>query len=176
MAGDYTVVCDCGTPHSVMAYEAGDLRMCRCRRQLKIPLMLKTTEKVIESMIQKHQLPSNELCPFSGDRGDAIISIVIQPTTPPSTTGFLRIAAFLMAGFFGYIMTIIATGGPNEEEQETFAGPIAIVPIRVSTQVMDQLSTAPQQTLLNALRMTPVYAHLLNEHPNVSVSVLGDQA
>jgi hypothetical protein len=172
MGGDYTVACDCGIPHSVNAYEAGDLRMCKCRRQFRIPLTLKTTEKVIESMIKMHRLPCNDLCSFSGDRGDAIISIVIEQA-PPSNKDIVRIAAILMTGLIGYFITAFATG-PDEEEQEAIAGPLAIVPIRVSTRVIDQLSAAPQNALRNALSTTPVYAHLLVEHPNVSFSILGD--
>lgn len=64
----------------------------------------------------------------------------------------------------------------GEEDEETITGPIAVVPIRVSTRVMDHLSGGPESTLLNALHTTPFHAHFLDERPNVSVSILSDPA
>lgn len=173
MSREYTVVCECGAPHSVRAYESGDLRMCRCRRQLKIPMILRTTEQVIDAMIKTHQLPSNELCPFSSERADATVSFLIEQLPRPDNGVFLRSVGLLIGGLIGYIASALATS-INGNHEEDVDGPVAIVPMRVSKRVVDQLSAASQDALLNALRTTPVYAHLLDEHGNVSVSVVSN--
>jgi hypothetical protein len=45
---NYTVVCECGKPHRVTAYPAGERLVCSCKQTVVIPEMLKNTRELIK--------------------------------------------------------------------------------------------------------------------------------
>lgn len=174
MAGVYTVVCECGRPYSVTSYESGDERICSsCQRRFKIPLILKTTQQVIQRMIEMRRLPSNDLCPFSNSPADSTVSLLVE-VVPRQHNPMVRAIVHLVGSILD-TSPMLSARVANEisEQQETSdQGVIAIVPLGVSRRVQEKLPSLSHEKLRTALRVVPVYAHLLDEFDHVRVSVL----
>ena len=175
MKEQYTFVCKCGHPITFLAYEAGDERTCmKCGRQFKVPLMLRTTPQVIQSMIGYRQLPGNDLCPISGERATHKLDILIAEVSSTSVSvGFSGAFVSQIAEFLGIPRLLASVMGKAVNEQETVevTGIQIIVPIGVSEMVFVKAHELKHGTLLSALRTIPVYAHLLEEYPDAEATV-----
>ncbi len=79
------------------------------------------------------------------------------------------VAYVLLFGWIGALLASRKTDPREERGRDNYVK----IPVRICSDVRDQLIQTKQQTKLkNILSGTPVYAQLLDEYPNATVTVL----
>ena len=127
----YSVTCGCGATHDVTATQAGATLTCRCGRFLDVPGLStlrksagecpipRNTIERINAMIHNGELPSGEICPYSGRPANSSIYFHVQ-----CERSWVRGGDSIDAGkavalvlFLGWIGALIAyrKSGPREE-------------------------------------------------------------
>jgi hypothetical protein len=187
---EYSISCECGKSHPVSATQAGFTLGCSCGRTLDIPTLSSLrrsagesaipTTKVdeIQAMIRNGELPAGEVCPYSGRPADDTILFHVRCERPwirgNETMGPAAIFVYYL--FFGWIGALIVAN--RTQPLEELGRDTAVeVPVRISSQARPRLMRMRRQRSLKAiLRQTRVYAELLRDFPEATVSVVRTNA
>ena len=183
---NYSVTCECGVLHPVSATQAGSTLTCRCGRPVDVPPLsslrksagespvpLNTIER-IRAMIRSGELPSGDVCPYSGRRADDTMLFHIQCErtwvrgSGEWGTGKIVIYVWLL-GLIGALIASLKSG-PREELGRDIS---LEVPVRISADARPKLIKMRRQKTLKALLCeTPIYSQLLQEFPGATIMPL----
>ena len=187
----YSVSCACGRQFPVEATQAGaELDCPSCSRSVKVPRLsslrsaageeaipLNAMERVNQA-VKLGLLPSNLVCPVTGGRVDAVAVFRIQcerswkrTQDGESSDGISRLISVMLSGFLlGFLGLFVWSSRKSGVEvlgRDTFVN----APLRVSADVLKQLSRQRNQRELKRLLSTvPEYAAVFAEYPNATVS------
>ena len=182
---NYSVTCSCGAVHAVTATQAGATLRCTCARSIDVPPLStlrrsagespypQNTIEKIRAMIHNGELPSGEVCPFSGRPADDTILLHVQCErswvrgSDASDTD-TKILYVLLFGWIGALFASRKTGPRQEMGRDTSVD----VPVRIASSVRAKLLGTRRQSALKALlKQTPIYAQLLEEFPAARVTM-----
>ncbi|MEM7315212.1 MAG: hypothetical protein AAF497_18880 [Planctomycetota bacterium] len=177
----YEVKCDCGYVKTVSPTAAGSTLDCICGAQLKVPQLSKLRLAAGESAIPRDtlgqirfmygngDLPANSACPFSNRPVDSTIELLVHCERPwirggeadPGIRAFARL-------LFGFVGGLITSRKPREEHgRDTHL----TLPIAISSEANRLASTCRnQRKWKRILRETPIYAKLLDEYPDATIT------
>ncbi len=182
----YSVTCGCGATHTVTATQAGSTLRCACGTSIEVPLLsalrksagespipLNTIE-TIQAMIRRGELPSGDICPYSGRPANNTLFVHVQCervwVRGGDSMGAGQVIAYvLLLGWIGALIASIKTRPREELGQDTSLE----LPLRISSDAGSKiLRIRRQRALKMLLRKTPVYATLLEEFPEAYVRPL----
>lgn len=181
----YAVTCSCGSVLPVAATQAGSTLECSsCRQSVKVPRLsalrvaagesaipLNAAERVNQA-VTAGKLPSNQLCPVTGGKADAIAVFRIhceQTWKKGQDASMTQLVIGLL--LFGWLGAIFAAFRGKGEKEVLGRDVFVDAPLRVSTAALPQLSRQKnQRTLRNLLAATPEYAAVFVEFPGAQIS------
>lgn len=131
--------------------------------------------ETLQVLIRDGELPSGEVCPYSGAPADRTLSVRVQcerswvrGSHPIDAKGAIFYVLFL--GWIGALIAYCKLGARREELGRDTA---IDLPLRVSSAATSQLLRLRSQRKWKALlRKTPAYARLLDEFPDARVTLI----
>jgi len=181
----YSVTCGCGEGHAVSATQAGSTLKCDCGRSIDVPRLsvlrefagespvpLNTIER-IRAMIQSGDLPSGDICPYSGRPANSTLYVHVQCERSWVRGGdSWNIGTVIAYLLLGWIAALIASR-ESQPEEELGRETSVELPLRISSDVDSKVvAIRGQKKLKKLLRETPIYAELLQEFPDANVRPL----
>jgi hypothetical protein len=149
----------------------------QCGAELRVPSLGQLRESAgrdryesgicdtIHRMIQNGELPSDSQCVVSRQPTNDVVALeILVPrffTTEDAGHGRTLFLASLFLGLWAPILLAFSKRTVIEED----GGTILRVPVRVAQRQQHRVHRMSQQRLRKLLRITPIYAPLLEEHP-----------
>ncbi len=179
----YMVGCACGASSPVTATQAGSKIHCACGRTVDIPTLSTLRKSAgesatpqnaverIKAMLQRGELPTGDICPYSGRPANDTILFHVQCERSWVRGGEMspgKIIAYIF--FLGWIGALIAyySHRPREELGRDTS---LTIPLRVSSDVRAMiLRMRGQRKLKSLLSHVPAYAQLFAEFRDATVS------
>lgn len=187
----YSTACSCGRELTVEATQAGaELECPSCRRSVKVPRLsqlrvaagesaipLNAMERVHQA-VKSGQLPSNLVCPVTGGKVDAIAVFRIQCERSwkrrqdvGDDNVWDRLITILIGSLFVNLLGFFAWTSRKEGQETLGRDTFVDAPLRVSSDVLKQLSRQRNQRELRRLLCTvPEYAAVFDEYPGATVA------
>ena len=180
----YSVFCECGVTHPVSATQAGSTMTCGCGRSVDVPTLSSLrksagesaipsdTIETIQAMIRGGELPSGDICPYSGRPANDTIFFHVQCERVWVRGGESLESGNFAYMFLGWIGALIAL--QKLRPREELGRDISLeVPLCISSDVRPTIMGMRRQRGLKALLcQTHIYAQLLQEFPRATVTVI----
>jgi hypothetical protein len=179
----YSVSCECGASHRVAASQAGSKLACACGRSVAVPTMsalrkaagelaLVSTVDQIRAMVRDGELPTGDLCPYSGRPANDTIQFHVECERAwvrgGETSTREALVWTLLLGWIGLLFSYIKSS-PREELGRDL---VVVAPVKISADARSKIVRLRQQrTLKSLLSQTPIYARLLEEYPSATITV-----
>lgn len=180
----YSVKCECGVEHSVLATQAGSTLTCDCSRAVAVPRLSELRKAVgensvpqndierVKAMIHRGELPTGTICPLSKRPADCVVYVHVQcerrflrTTRAPQA---LNILPWLLFGLWGGLLSIAISRRPTGVEVMGRDSSIRL-PLRISTDMRAKFMRSSARKLKALLQQTPAYAALLKKYPDADV-------
>ena len=194
---NYYLPCECGRCLSIAATAAGSTAVCDCGRSLLIPKLSglrlsvgqeaygRNTPGTIAQMIRSGELPSGEICDVSGQftKDIAIFCVECERVRVrgerwDATGERMFFAAMFRLFFLGLIGALVShiivpfrrSNRESNAPQEHGHQVVVQVPLYVCSPSHVRLKRRSQRYLKRLLSQIPIYATLLKEYPEATVS------
>jgi hypothetical protein len=165
--------------------QAGSTIQCICGASVDVPLlsalrrsagetaMPLNSIETIQALIRDGELPSGDVCPYSGAAADRTFLVRVQcersfvrGSDPIDAKGAIFYVVFL-----GWIGALIAYCKSSGRREELGRDTIIDLPLRVSADAAAKLARLRgQRTWKALLRKSPAYARLLDEYPEARIT------
>ncbi|MEO2091050.1 MAG: hypothetical protein ABGY75_16390 [Gemmataceae bacterium] len=173
----YPVVCECGKTHPVGGGAAGSSLACGCGRTVEVPTLtaLKASaggeglapEMEIEGLLLARKLPLEPDCALCRRPTDDKFHCQVRceaPTLKPPMTFWQLVLMVLFFPFLGAKLFFAAVLIDKADGTLTGRDVSFRLPVRMCRACMAELES--WEVVTQAIRRTPVYAHLLDKYPN----------
>jgi hypothetical protein len=186
----YSVTCDCGKALPVSATQAGATLTCECGKDVFVPSMSELRKSVgensvpqnsiqkIRAMVRNGELPTDNMCPLTGERPDTTLKLYIQcerswkirvisnddVVDADKAVALLLMPKLLSLYFFVRDLT-------RKKNYEKLGRDTALmVPLRIASKNLPPLRGVRRwKKIKKILRQSPICAEFLKEYPRAKL-------